>query len=489
MLFMGVDIGSSGCKVSVINETGSVVCSSSRQYSFSYSDGRSELDAKKVFESVLEAIGEISLNNDLSSLATLSAASFGEMFVLLDGNGESLCNSISYSDPRGKEELKSFLNVFGSDRLYSLTGAAPDEMYSLGKLLWIKENLPLVYSKAEKICLFADFVLHKLGAEHHMDYSLASRTLMFDVRKKRWADDVIECAGIKRSIFPVVLPSGTVIGNIDKRIAETLRLPSDLKLLVGGHDQCCAALGAGITEGGTALDGMGSNECIVPVFDSPLIDNKMKQSFLPCVPYVLDGKYATYAFNRSSGTVIDWYRHLLGNVSYDELFGEMKDEPSRILCLPHFSGAATPYMDDSAVGAFSGLDLSCGRGELTKGIIDGLNYEMKINLECLRSAGFAVTKLYAAGGLSQNDKILQTKADILGVDICRLETPQTGTMAMAVLGTVAVGAYKDVCEAISSLVRMTEVFHPDFAKSTLYNEQFEKYKRMYGNVKAIEGRA
>lgn len=487
MLFMGIDIGSSGCKVSVINEIGLVVYSSARRYSFTYSDRNSELDANMIYENVVDAIKEITYNNDVKEIATLSATSFGEMFVLLDENDDVLRNSISYSDPRGKTELELFTKEFGEDRLYSITGATPSEMYSLPKLLWIKKNEPLVYSKAKKICLFADYILQKLGAEFHMDYSLAARTLMFDVKCRKWSDEILACADIKRSIFPEVVPTGSIIGSISYEMAKDLKLPFDVKLLAGGHDQSCAALGAGIVYDGMALDGMGSNECIVPVFDKPMIVDKMKNSHLACVPYMIEGKYITYAFNRTSGTVVDWYKNLIGYAGYDELFSEMEDEPSKLLCLPHFSGAATPYMDDTAVGALVGLDLSCDRKEITKGIIEGLNYEMKINLDCLRDTGFNVKQLYVSGGLSQNDKILQIKADILGVNIYRLETSQSGTMAMALLGCVAKGVYKDIYSAISNLVRTTKVFYPNTEIHERYMEQYEKYTKMYKCVKEITG--
>lgn len=485
MLFMGIDIGSSGCKVSVINEIGLVVFSSSRRYSFTYSGRNSELDANMIYENVVDAIKEVTYNNDVRDIAAISATSFGEMFVLLDENNCVLRNSISYSDPRGKSELELFEKEFGADRLYSITGATPSEMYSLPKLLWIKKNEPSLYSRAKKICLFADYILQKLGAEFHMDYSLAARTLIFDVKHRKWSDEIIACADIRPGIFPKVVPTGSVIGNISYEMAKELKLPLDVKLLAGGHDQSCAALGAGIVHSGTALDGMGSNECIVPVFESPMIDDKMKNSHLACVPYIIEGKYITYAFNRTSGTVIDWYKKLIGDIGYDELFNGIKSEPSKILFLPHFSGAATPYMDDTAAGALVGLDLSCERHEITKGIIDGLNYEMKINLDCLRDTGFNVNQLYVSGGLSQNDKILQIKADILGININRLETSQTGTMAMAVLGCVAMGVYKDIYSAISKLVRTNRVFYPNGEMHLRYMEQYKKYAKMYKCVKEI----
>lgn len=107
------------------------------------------------------------------------------------------------------------------------------------------------------------------------------------------------------------MPSGEVVGEIDAHVSKMTGLPKSVKLLAGGHDQSCAALGAGIIRDGIALDGMGSNECIVPCFDRPMLNETMKNSNLACIPYMLPNKYVTYAFNKTAGTVFDWYKRII----------------------------------------------------------------------------------------------------------------------------------------------------------------------------------
>ena len=488
VLYMGIDIGSSGCKVSVVNETGELLCFSDRRYSFVHENGTSELNPDLVFEETKSAIKEIATKTDLSQLATLSVTSFGEMFVLLDENRKVLANSISYDDHRGGKETDALSEALGEDTIYSITGTTPNAMYSLPKLMWIKKHRPDIYARANKVCLFADFILIKLGAEYHIDYSLAARTLMFDVKDKCWSKKILSYAEIEAEKLAKPVPSGTIVGKISKGLACELGLPEGVQLLAGGHDQSCAALGAGIIKEGMALDGMGSNECIVPCFERAMINDTMKRSNLACVPFIIPDKYVTYAFNRTCGTVLDWYRGLIGNVSYDELLGEMEDIPTKKFFLPHFAGAATPYMDDDATGALVGLDLTTTRGQITKGIIEGFNYEIMTNLECLRESGFKVRELYVSGGMSQNDRVLQIKADVLGLPIHRLEHTQTGTMAMAILGSVATNVYADIPAAVAGLVRSSRTFEPDKMQHEMYRKLFEQYKNMYTAVKMIQGR-
>ncbi len=482
MLFMGIDVGSSGCKTSVINENGRVVSFSSREYSFEYSGAFCELDAEVVCKCVFETIKQLCLENDLSELKTISVTSFGEMFVLLDENRHVIDKSISYSDTRGSFELAEFSKGLKNDEIYKITGAVPDAMYSLAKLLYIKRNKPQIYEKATYFCMFADFILMMLGAEHHTDYSLAARTMMFDVSKKCWSDEILKRADIDISLLGRPVASGTRVGEISSKIASELSLPSKVTLLAGGHDQPCAALGAGILKSGTALDGMGSNECIVPAFDSLMINDTMKASSLVCVPHIAPGLYVTYAFTRTAGSLFKWYNGIIGG-SYSELITELPDSPSGLFMLPHFAGAATPYMDDSSCGAIVGLNLGTTRGELTKSLLEGLNFEMLINLKCLERAGFRTEKLFAAGGMSRYNELLQLKADIMGIPVARLENSEPGTLGTAILGGIAMGAYNSFTEAADALVRTKEVFTPDTKKHEVYQDLFARYERLYGTVK------
>lgn len=478
---MGIDVGSSGCKISVVDEMGKKLAFASRGYSFIYKNRTCELDAEVVWESVLDALREMSEKVDLSELETICTTSFGEMFVLLDENRNILRKSISYEDRRGSAEISDF-----SEDIYGITGATLDVMYALPKLMWIKNNEPDTYKKAKYLCMFADFILFKLGAEHHTDHSLAARTLMLDIKNKCWSDEILNRAGIKKDILGRLVAPGTPVGKIDATLARELKISENAILLAGAHDQVCAALGAGVIREGLALDGMGSNECIVPVFESLAVNEGMKKSNLVCVPYVLPGMYVTYAFNRTSGSLFKWYRELLAVGEYDELINEMPDSPTEILLLPHFAGAATPYMDDDAVGAMIGLKLSTTRGELTKGIIEGLNFEILVNLNCLKEAGFEMKELFVAGGMSKSNAVLQIKADILGIPIKRLANSETGTVGAAILGSVASGIFSSVEDAVEKLVSVSEVFYPDDKKHEIYIKRFEKYERMYKCIKKIE---
>lgn len=335
--------------------------------------------------------------------------------------------------------------------------------------------------------MFADFILLMLGAEHHTDYSLAARTLMFDVKNKCWSENILSRAAIDPSILGKLVLPGTPVGTINGNIAHATGLPENVMLLAGAHDQVCAALGAGIIKNGIALDGMGSNECIVPSSSSVLINQEMKNANLVCVPHAIPNLYVTYAFNRTAGALFKWYKNLLCADSYENLLSEMPDGPTDLLVLPHFAGAATPYMDLLSTGAIVGLKVSTTRGELTKAIIEGMNYEMLINAECLQKAGFEIEQLFVSGGLAKSDRILQIKADIMNLPVNRLSNSETGTVGAAILGSVAAGLYRNFEDAVGALVSVEKVFYPNSEHHNAYMEHFKNYKKMYQAVKEVTG--
>lgn len=484
MLFLGIDIGSSGCKASVVNIEGEILCSAKREYEIvTLQNGYRELDGELVFGKVLEALVEISHKCDLKDLATISTTSFGEMVVPVDENAKPVARAISYDDPRGWDEINQLLENISEDRVYDITGAKADPMFSLAKIMWLKKNQHEVYKSTYRFCAFADYILIRLGAAFHTDYSLASRTLLFDPVKCEWSEEIIKASGVDKDKLSKAVIIGTEVGTLCADLASQLGANNEVKLLAGSHDQIAAALGAGILCESEALAGLGSNECYVPVFKRPLKNATMRESNLVCVPHAIGGMYATYAFCRSSGSLMKWYNDVVGDAYIDLNDQQVPAEPTKIFVLPHFAGAATPYMDDSSKGAIVGLTLSTKKQELTKAFVEGINYEMMINLDCLKRAGFEVKVLKAVGGQTKNRSALQLKADMLGVEIRTLRVSEAGVLGAAILGCVACKVFESYEQAVEKLVSVEEVFVPNMQRHKEYAPLFEQYKKLYGAVK------
>jgi xylulokinase len=497
MALIGLDIGTTGCKCSIFDGMGNISAYSYREYGvFSPEPGMFELNPEEVWESVKIVIGTAAANYRGDRITAICVSSFGEAGVPLDREGRVLSNSFIYTDIRGEKQCRELTEKLGLERIMEIAGVHAHPMYTINKVMWIKKNLSDIYKRIWKFMLFEDFIMYRLGQVEAIDWSLASRTMAFNVTKKIWEAEIFEASQIKPDIFSKAYSSGTVVGSVKNSIAEELGLPKGVMLVTGGHDQVCAALGGGIIKKNIAINGMGTVECITPAFDRPLLGKRMLNCNFACVPHAVDGMYVTYAFNFTGGALLKWYRDNFakaekldaersGENVYAILDQKALKSPTDILVLPHFAGAGTPRMDTCSKGAVVGLGFDKGSSHLYRALLEGITYEMLYNIECLEEAGMTVNELRAVGGGAKSELWLQIKADIMGRRIVTLDVDEAGTLGTAILAGVATGVYKSLESAVDALVRVKNEYYPDGKNHDIYMENYMRYKKLYGAVKEI----
>jgi xylulokinase len=501
MSILGIDVGTSGCKATVVDPEGRILGRGYQEYAVSRpAEGQAELDADTVWGAVqtviLQSLAAPGVGHGVQAI---SVSSFGETVVPIDRDGRALAPGILYFDPRGGEQAAALGDRVGPGRILQITGIALHPMYSICKIMWLQRHRPQLFDRTWKFLFFADLVLYRLGARPVTDHSLASRSMAFDVVRKRWSPELLAAAGIDQALFGEAVPAGTALGPVARELAGALGLHPGALLVAGGHDQACAALGAGAIRPGLAIDGMGTTECITPCFDRPVINARMAASSFACVPHVVPDAYVTYAFSFTSGSLLRWYRDRFGAAQvaeagrrgvdpYQVLIEQAAAGPSGLYVLPHFAGAATPYMDSAAVGAIVGLGLDTSPGRIIKGILEGLTFEMMVNLARLAEADVAIHELRATGGLARSDRMLQLKADMMGLPVSSLAVEEAGTLGVAILAGTACGLYTSLAEGVARLVKLRATFRPDPQQHRIYQEHFQRYQRLYPAVRAVYGR-
>lgn len=488
MLLGGLDIGTTGCKLSVYDDGGSFVCNSYQEYEIRRRGGEHEIDASTIFDAVCKVIGDTVKDHRLSAIGVTT---FGETFVALDENDQVLLPAMLYTDPRGQEECAELCQALGEKKLIAISGAKPHSMYSLPKIMWIRKQLPEVYRKIRRIMLMEDYIVYLLSGNACIDYSLAARTMAFDIRKKCWSREILEAAGVDPSLLSTPVPTGHLAGSLKPELAEKFGIKNDVKIVNGAHDQVATTVGAGIFEPGEAVDGTGTVECIVPIFNTVPENEEMYHAGYAVVPYAIENTYACYAFSFTGGAVLKWFRdHFTARYEgCDNLYAKLDEEapkdPTGILVLPHFAGAATPYMDNGSKAAIVGLTLEHGTRDLYRAMMEGVTYEMMINVERLERFGITPTKLYATGGGARSDVWLQIKADILDRPITALSAKEEGACGTCMLAGVAVGAYRDLLEAKAAFVRERATYSPDTKQAEAYKPYYGAYRKLYDAVRPI----
>lgn len=494
MAVIGLDMGSTGCKASVFTPDGTLIDSVYREYPKRAELGERMFFAEDLFSAAMEVLsGACAKHPDVTALGVTS---FGESFACLDQNDRVLFPSFLYTDPHGGEEAEFLAGKIGRETLTAAVGIAPHSMFSLPKLLYLKRQNETAFSGVRRILLMQDFLVYRLTGEAMIEEALASRTMGYDVGAHTWYRPVWEAAGIDPAMLSRPVPAGTVAGKLRPALAKEWNLPREMTVVVAAQDQIAAALGAGVLHAGEAVDGCGTVECVTPVFRWGEEPFPLCREGFPLVPFPgRERLHATYALSYSHGSALKWFRDRFGgqfceaaakageNV-YAYLDARIPTEPTKILVMPHFGGAATPYMDPHSRAAVLGLTLESTAFDLYRAIMEGCAMEMRISLERLSAAGIPVRQLVATGGGAQK-AWLQIKADVFGLPMTRLTATDGGCAGTAMLAAVGGGLYQNPEAAAEAFVRRGETYEPDPERQKIYEEQFAHYREIYSAVRHL----
>jgi xylulokinase len=482
---LGIDLGTSGCKAAVFNTEGRCLASAGREYATLHPQpGWSELDARDVWANTQEVIGAVAAATHSDPITALCVSSMGEAVVPLSRNREILGASILSSDVRGKEYAEGLRKAFGEEELYRINPNTPGPQYSLPKMLWLRDNDPGLFERTELFLLWGDAVGYLLGGDAVCNNSLANRTLLFDVERNDWSDALLEWSGVPRECLGRIVPGGNVAGTVADSVADRLGLPRGVVIVSGGHDQCCNALGCGCTRAGQAACGIGSYQCIAPVFAWPRDPLRMLTQRLNIEHHVVPDLYIAFLFNQA-GLLVRWFRDTFvgrtdeGSDRYARLMAEMPAEPTRLLVLPHFDPPQWPAFIAETSGIIMGLRSDTSRGEILKGIIEGATLYFAGTLDALRAMGMGVGELVASGGGAKSDAWLQITADALGVPVVRPATTEGGLAGTAMLAGMATGVYATLEDATGMYVARERVFEPDETRHARYREKAGLLRQLY----------
>jgi xylulokinase len=498
MSLLGIDVGTTGAKAIVFGLDGAVLGQGYREYPHIFPQpGWVEMDSDEVWSATKEAIAEaVSRAGRRDQVKALAVSSQGEGITPIGADGAALANTIVSFDSRTTAQSQWWERQFGKRKLFEITGLPLSPMYSINKIMWWRDNQPEVFARAWKFLCYEDFTAFRLGAEPTIDYSLAGRTMAFDVRSQRWCDEILAAAGVEPARLAAVAPSGAVIGKVRDELASQLGLPRGVAIATGGHDQPCGALGSGVIEPRVAVDATGTTECITPVFLDLKLSDSMLESNYCCYHHVVPGTYITLAFNFTGGSLLRWYRDTLGKQEredaeaagmevYEMMIGLATAGPSPVMVLPHFALPATPWNDPQSKGVMLGLTLATTKGDIIKALLDGVTFEMRLNLEHLERAGVTVETLRAIGGGAKSPTWLQLKADVFKRPVLSLSVSEAACLGAALLAGTAIGEYSSLAEAVSATVRVTNTYEPNPQTAARYDERYEIYRQLYPTLRDL----
>lgn len=449
-LLLGIDAGTSGLKAVLLNEAGHVVDEATAPYEvLTPRPGWAEQDPDLWWAALRSALGELWARGiDPASVAAVGLTGQMHSLAVLDSSGEVLCPALLWSDQRTGDECREITERIGREALLERTGNVAMAGFTAPKILWIRRHWPEVYAKAAHLLLTKDFIRYRLTGDLVSEMSDASGTLLLDVRRRAWADDIVAELGIAATLLPRLVEGNEVTGSVNATAAAWTGLVEGTPVAAGGGDNAAAAVGLGAVNPGILTLSIGTSGVIFAPLDRypETVDGR-----LHVFCHALPNRWHLMAVTLAAGGSLHWFRDLLapllpveGDRAYEwitERAGRSAPGAGGVVFLPYLSGERTPYVDPDARGVFYGLHMGTHLGDLARAVLEGVAFSQRKGLDLMREAGALATVARGAGGGLSSPLWRQILADTLDIGL-QLAGPGIGAArGAAVLAGLGVGLF------------------------------------------------
>lgn len=484
------DLGTGGLKASLFDDKGALIAFEFKSYpTYNVSSDIQEQSPNDWWNAIIGATKELIaksgvLPDDIAALA-ISGHSLGVVPVDKEGNLLMERTPI-WSDKRAKKEAVGFFENVDYRLWYEETGNGfPAECYSIFKIMWYKRNCTDVFNKTYKILGTKDYCNFLFTGNMATDYSYASGSGVYSLKNWEYSEKYISASGISRDILPDIVDSSAVVGNVSPKASEQTGLPTTVKVICGGVDNSCMALGAGGIYDGAVYTSLGSSAWIALSSSEPVINFKTK-------PYVfahaIKGMYASATSIFSAGTSLKWVIDnlcaeltLSGVDTYKELNERAAKSPvgaNALFFNPSLAGGSMLEESSDICGAFAGLSLSHTKNDVLRATMEGIALNLRIALDELRNSGSDTDEMLIVGGGSKSPFWMQMFADVYDIPTVKTSVDQeAASLGAAALAAYGVGLWSDF-SLIAEQHRREVVYTPDSERRLTYNSILDKFKRL-----------
>lgn len=486
MLYIGIDLGTSAVKLLLMNEAGQILNVVSRTYPLEFPrPGWSQQNPEDWRKAVWEGIPALLEGFDRAQVAGIGAGGQMHGLVVLDEADRVIRPAILWNDGRTARQVAYLNETVGKDRLSAWTANIAFAGFTAPKLLWMRENEPELFAKIKKIMLPKDYINYLLTGVHSTDYSDASGTLLLDVAKRRWSEEMLELCGLRAEQMPRLFESYETVGALLPEAARALGLPESVRVAAGAGDNAAAAVGTGtVGEGGCNLS-LGTSGTIFISSDRFRVDeNNALHAFAHA-----DGGYHLMGCMLSAASCNKW---LMEDIFRTEDYAAEQAAVSReklgrnpVFFLPYLMGERSPINDTNARGMWIGMTMDTRREDLTQAVLEGVAFAIRDSLEVAGSLGISIGKSRICGGGAKSDLWLHILANVLNVELERVASEQGPGLGGAMLAMVACGAFASVADACRALVRVSGTVRPDPELAARYAARYRQFRQIYPACKDL----
>lgn len=482
-MYIGVDLGTSGVKVILMDEKGNLIKKTTKDYPLLIpKSGWTEQNPEDWYKQSINALKEIIKGHEKQ----IKAISFsGQMhgMVVLDENDKVIRPAILWNDQRTQKEVDDLNNKLGIEKLLNETGNIALTGLTAPKVLWLKNNEFENFEKVSKIMLPKDYLAYMLSGEFATDVSDVSGTIYYDIKNNCYSKFMLEYLSIKESQLPKVYESSTIIGLLKENIAKELKLNNNVKIIIGGGDQAVGAVGVGTVEPGKCSISLGTSGVVYVATDSLLVD---RQSYLQSYRDATGNYHMMGVMLNAAGALKWWTEGVFAEYNYDDLFAKLNQTPidDSLYFLPYLNGERTPINDSNAKGVFFGLTSVHKKEHLDRAVVEGISYALKESFDLIQNLGKPITDIRITGGGAKSKIWAQMIADLFNVNVETISIEEGPAFGAAIIALAGEKGLK-VSEVAKQLIKPKEIFKPNKENSLVYQKKYLFYKKMYPTFKNL----
>ena len=498
MIFLGIDIGTSGTKTLAIDAKGKILGDATAEYPlYNPKPLWSEQDPEDWWQAVVKTVRAVMEKAKLKPADVAGIGLSGQMHgsVFLDKNDKVIRRALLWNDQRTTAECAEIEErVGGRKKLIKLVANPALTGFTAPKILWLRNHEPKNFAKLAKVLLPKDEIRRRLTGEYATEVSDASGMLLLDVVNRKWSKPLLSKLELDESLFGKCYESEEVTGTLTKEAAELLGLTTACKVVGGAGDCAAGAVGNGIVEAGSLSTSIGTSGVMFVHSDEVKIDPEGR---VHTFCHAVRGKWHMMGVTLSAGGSLQWFRNqLCGDIkaeaakqkidAYELLTKEAGATPpgaAGLFFLPYLSGERTPHADPDARGCFIGLNTTHTRGHLARSVMEGVTYSLRDALEIFTQLDVPVKQIRASGGGSRSPLWRKIQADVFGRKVVTLNAEEGPGYGVALLAAVGCGAFKTIQEACKATISVKEQTAPDKAAVKTYDAAFPIYQDLYQSLK------
>lgn len=491
---IGLDAGTTCFKAGLYDEKLNTIIIESYEYRLIYSDNFVEMKPEDFWQIFCRLIKSLLKKSGVTpdDIVGLSICSQGETLIILDNDGEPLRNAIIWTDTRAISQAEKLKEQFPDREIFDITGQREvTAMWPASKLLWIKENEPIIFEKCAHVLLLEDYLIYRLTGLFATDKSISSSTVYLDIYKGVWWDKMLSAIGINESMLPKIYESGTPVGKLSEKGAFECGLSVKTIVSSGALDQASGMLGAGNINAGTITETTGTCLAVCAnVGDKRL---SFDDGLLPTHYGIIKGTYYTIFWSAAAGSIYRWVRDVFYKKdNSDNLFKLIDEEADSVppgceglMLMPYLSGLNYPFTAENAKGSFEGISLTHRREHFARAVLESIAFLLKQSVDEISNYGIDVKEIFSLGGGSSSKLWNQIKADVTDKTIYVLKDDEVTCKGAAIMAAVGCGIFNEFKNAVKQTVSINKVFSPDETEiyKEIYSEFIKKSEIYYNNIK------